>query len=171
MPRSYLIYGLEGHTDSREGIVLLGHKNGWLKRLLWSVWQGLPISKPWSTVNTENLLKSGSLILQYLSVMWFACKAVWIFYGILWLKFGPYQLKIRLVQTRRKGVLSFYESLTSNYFEGCILRQRAKMKVSCSVNRSWPACIYSAQKQWWSRYRIVLKFNLCWARKLHCKFL
>lgn len=32
MPRSYLIYGLEGHTDSREGIVLLGHKNGWLKK-------------------------------------------------------------------------------------------------------------------------------------------
>lgn len=47
----------------------------------------------------------------------------------------------------------------------------ANMKVSCSFNRSWPARIYSAQEQWWSRYGIVLKYNLCWARKLHCKLI
>ena len=56
-------------------------------------------------------------------------------------------------------------------YKGCVLRQHANIKVLCSINRSWPAHIYSAQKQWWSRYGVVLEYNLCWARKLHCKLI
>lgn len=170
MPRSSLIYGLEGQTDSREGIVLSGCKNGCLKKT--------------AVVSVTRLTDFQTMVHNWWVDFAKDCKfnssvphnhmvclrdSLEYFTGSCGLSLGPANLKSSLCRLEGNKFWAFMIHPLPVTLQGLCFETACKHEGLCSINRSWPAHIYSAQKQWWSRYGVVLKHNLHWARKLHCK--